>query len=122
MCGAPCDLLVAPHATYHRYQIQKGRTGCGRLPSGQVIDVLCEPNQPMKHSIAKWRTQGNIWDWLAMAVCLGMSGFHLRGGGGGVNRAPKNLWGGVQEKGSIHRHSSVIMNSGAKGADNCFEH
>ena len=45
-------------------------------------------------------------------------------GGGGVNRAPKN-WGGggVREKGSIDwHHSSVIMKSGAKGAENFVEH
>ena len=36
-----------------------------------------------------------------IAIELGMSGFHFRGGGG-VNRAPKNF--GVREKGSIDRH------------------
>ena len=41
------------------------------------------------------------------------------GGGGGVNRAPKNWGGGVQEKGSIDKHHSlVIMKSGAEGAEN----
>ena len=51
----------------------------------------------------------------------GMSGFHFRGGG--VNRAPKNGGGGVREKGSIDRHHQpVIMKSGAKGAENFFEH
>ena len=44
-----------------------------------------------------------------MRRALGMSGLQVGGGG----------W----EKGSIDRHHlSVIMNSGAEGADNFFEH
>ena len=40
---------------------------------------------------------------VAVAVPLGMSGFHFRGGG--VNRAPQNPeGGGAWEKGSIDRH------------------
>ena len=59
------------------------------------------------------------------AVTLSMGGSHLggsgsqlgEGGGGGVNRAPQ-IWGGVREKGSIDR--TIIMNSGAEGAENSF--
>ena len=55
---------------------------------------------------------------------MGMLGFHFQGGGGGVNRAPKN-WGGgfgkrAQLTGTINQ--SVIMKSGAKGAKIFFEH
>ena len=47
---------------------------------------------------------------------------HTRSEGGGVNRAPQ-IWGGggAWEKGSIDRHhKSVIMNTGAKGAEIFF--
>ena len=49
----------------------------------------------------------------------GMSGLQVREGG--VNRASK-IW-RVWEKGSIERHhQSVIINSGAEGAEIFFDH
>ena len=52
--------------------------GSGELSDGKGDEAPWSPNkrprfyanQPMKHSIARWRTQGKIWDWLVMAVCL----------------------------------------------------
>ena len=52
----------------------------------------------------------------------GHTGFSSEGGGGRSIEPPKSGV-GVREKGSIDRHhQSVIMNTGAEGAENVFEH
>ena len=51
----------------------------------------------------------------------GIPGFQVRGWG--VNRGPQIWRGGGGGKGSVDRHQkSVIMNTGAKGAEKLFEH
>ena len=47
----------------------------------------------------------------------------MGGRGGGIDRAVWGGGGGFLEKGSIDRyHQSVIINFGAKGAENFFDH
>ena len=60
---------------------------------------------------------------------MGILGFQVGGfssGGGGVQLSPPKLGGGGGqgwEKGSIDRyHKSIILNTGAKGAEKIFEH
>ena len=66
------------------------------------VSVTCTPNIPYPKVITLFDLTLHRYE----RYTLGMSGFHFGrwGGGGGVNRAPKNWGGGFREKGSIDRH------------------